>query len=322
MKLAREVFDGGNDARSRTIHGVADHGEAAIADGIEQLPTRKHREGFKIAGSRFGVRGGEDQVLGLQSDDFFEIHLRPILRGVHDAGGVGSAERVGDESVSADGDERVSPDDEENAARREGFQFGVQRREAGLEIGGECFAGFGDAEEIGELLRGGENFIDVLGAGGVGGDAESVECANGVEAIDLLGNKNEIRVKGGNFFQIRIDGAADFPFLLRVGRIVAVIGVADEAVLHAEGVERFGQAGRKRNDARRKLRDANGAAELVHDFAHDRRRGRRRGGRERLAAKGEGAEQECSDAENSSAMHGIGNILLHESPLTRVPREA
>src|SRR6266849_3340809 len=197
----------------------------------------------------------------------------------------------------------------------------MQRGETRLKVGSERFASFRDAEEIGEFLRGGENLVDVLRAGGVGGDAESVECAKSVETIDFLGDENQVGMEGGDFLEIRIDGAADFPFLLRVGRVVAIVGVADEAVLHTEGVKRFGQAGRKRDDARGKLRDADGAAELVNNFVHGGWRGGWRGGRERLGAEGQAGKQKQGDGDNAGATYGVGKTVLHESPLAKVPRE-
>ncbi len=293
MKLAREVFDGGNDARRGAIDCLADDRETSIAHGIEEPPAGEHRERFEITGGGFGMGCREHEIVGLESHDFFKIHLGPVLRSVHDAGGVGFAKRIGDEGVFADGDKRAGPYDEENAARREGFEFGVKRGEASLEIGSQGFSGFRDTDEIGEFLRGGENLVDVLGARRVGRDAECIESAESVEPIDLLSHENKVGMEGGNFFEIRIDGAADLPFLLRVGRIVAVIRVPDEAILHAEGVKRFGQAGRERDDAHGNLRHADGASEFVHDFAHGgcRRRGCRRRS-EGLGADGQGAEQE------------------------------
>ncbi len=177
----------------------ADDSETPIAHGVKELPCGEAGERFKIASAGFRVRGGEDQVIGLQANDFLEVHLRPVLRGVHNAGGVGPAKRVGDECVFADGDEGVSPDDEEDAAGRQGFELCVKRGEASLEIGGERFARFRDAQQIGQFLRGGENFIDVASVGCVGGDAESIEGTDGVEAIDFLGDENEIRVERGDF---------------------------------------------------------------------------------------------------------------------------
>ena len=314
MKLARKVFDGRNDARGGAVDGVADDRETAIAHGVEELPCGEARERFEIAGSGFRVGGGEDQVIGLQTDHFFEVHLRPVLRGIHDAGGVSSAKRVGDECVFSDGDERVSPDDEEDAARRQGFEFCVEGGEASLEVGGKRFPRFRDAEKIGEFLGGGEDFVNIASVGGVGGDAESIESAESVEPIDFLGDENEIGMERCDFLEIRINRATHFSFLLRVGRIVAIVGIADEAVLDAESVKRFRQAGREGNNASGELRYANGAAEFVNDFAHCRWRGR-------LGAERHGAEQKQGGGENFGSTHGIGRIVLHESPLTKVPRE-
>ena len=74
-------------------------------------------------------------------------------------------------------------------------------------------------------------------------------------------------MEGSNDFQARVDAAADFGFLLGVRGVVTVVGVANEAVLQAEGVDGFGQAGRQGNDTANRLRDANVATGLVNDFA-------------------------------------------------------
>jgi len=240
MQLAREVFNGGKNARRGAIDRLADDREAAVAHGIEELPAGEQRERVEIARGGFGMGCREDQIVGLQADDFFEVHLRPVLRGVHDAYGVGSAKGVGDESVFPDRDERVRPDDEKDTARRKRFEPGVQGGEASLKVGCERLAGFRRANNISQFLGGGDNFIDVASVGGIGGNAERFESAERVEAIDFFGDKNEVRMERCNFFEIRIDDAADLPFLLRVGRIVAIIRVADEVILHTEGVKRFG----------------------------------------------------------------------------------
>ena len=125
---------------------------------------------------------------------------------------------------------------------------------AASKFGGEGFARFRNAQEIGELLCGGENFIDVASVGGVGGYAEGIKSAEGVQAVDFLGDENEIGMERGDFLEIRIDGAADFSFLLSVGRVVAIVSVTHEAILESERVEGFRQAGRQRNDAANRLR--------------------------------------------------------------------
>ena len=73
--------------------------------------------------------------------------------------------------------------------------------------------------------------------------------------------------KRGDGFQAGVDGAADFGFFLGVGREIAVVGVSDETILETESVEGLGEVGGERDDAVDGLRDANGAAGFVGDFA-------------------------------------------------------
>ena len=80
-------------------------------------------------------------------------------------------------------------------------------------------------------------------------DAQSFESAHRIEPVEALGEKNQVRVEGGNLFEVGVDGAAYLRLFLRVGRIVAVNGVADKAVLDSEGVKRFGEAGGKGDDS-------------------------------------------------------------------------
>jgi len=56
MQLAREIFDGGDNAGRRAIHGVADYGVTAIANGMNNLPTRECGEFFHFAGGVPGLR--------------------------------------------------------------------------------------------------------------------------------------------------------------------------------------------------------------------------------------------------------------------------
>ena len=74
-------------------------------------------------------------------------------------------------------------------------------------------------------------------------------------------------MQGGNLFQAGVDRAADFGFLLGVGRVIAIVGVADEAVLEAERVDGFRQTRREGNDTANRLRNPDGAAGFVNNFA-------------------------------------------------------
>ena len=112
------------------------------------------------------------------------------------------------------------------------------------------FPASGGTENIRQFSRGGDDFVDGVRIHVVTGDAESVECPDGVQAIEAVRDQDQIRVQRGNLLEIGIDAAANFGLFLRVGRIVAKIGIAHQAILQAEGVNRFRQAGRKRNNAR------------------------------------------------------------------------
>lgn len=108
--------------------------------------------------------------------------------------------------------------------------------------------------------------------GGVRRDSQLGERLGCFEAVEF-GDENKIGMEGRDDFQAGINRVADFRFFLRVGRIVAVGGVADEAILQAKRVNGFRGAGRQGNDAPNRLRNANGAAEFIDYLVEGRRLG-------------------------------------------------
>src|SRR5215472_16378349 len=72
MQLARELFDGGGDARTGAVHSIADHGVAAVADGMDNLPSREGGELFHFARGAAGLRLGEHKKIRLELSDFFK----------------------------------------------------------------------------------------------------------------------------------------------------------------------------------------------------------------------------------------------------------
>ena len=274
MQLAGEIFDDRDNARRRTNDGIAGNGKTAIAHGVENLPARAIRQRFKIV-TGAGMRSGEDEIIRLKTRNLFEADLRPILVRIDDGDRSGPANRVGDESVFSNGHERLRPDNEKHAAGRHRAEFRLQSRQALLKIVGEGLSRRGDVQDVGKFLRGGNNLIDGASIGGIGGNTESVEGANGFQQVAFLGKKNEVRVQRGDFLEIGIDDAADFRFLLRIRRVVTIIRVADETIFDAESVDGFRQAWRQRNDSRRIHGDANGAPVSVDDFMDRRANGER-----------------------------------------------
>ena len=118
MQLPGEFFDGGDDAGRGTIHSVAGLRVPTIANGMDNFPTRESGELLHFAGGVPRLRLREHQKIRLEPGDFFQVHLRPVLRGIDDGNSAGAAQSVGEESVLAGGNERLRPDDEEGAFRR------------------------------------------------------------------------------------------------------------------------------------------------------------------------------------------------------------
>jgi len=71
VKLAREVLDRRNDARSWAVHGIANHSEAMIPNGIENLPCGETGERFELRRDRLRVRCGENEKIRLQPGHLF-----------------------------------------------------------------------------------------------------------------------------------------------------------------------------------------------------------------------------------------------------------
>src|SRR5712664_1143200 len=267
MELLRKIFQGGNQTRSGAVDGIADGDVAAIAHGMEKAPAWKIREGFGAMRRSAEMRLHKYQKIRLKADDFLEVDLRPALRGIDDGNGAAVAQRIGDEGVLANGDERFDPDDEEHTARRQVRQALLQGVQLAVEVGSNRATRFRRAEQVRETLGGGDNGVDSVRVGGVGGDTNGFEGLNGLEAVQTFCNQDKIRMQGGNGFDAGIDGAADFWFLPGFRREIAVVGVSHQAVLQAERINCFGKIWREGNDAADGLRNADSAADFVGNLA-------------------------------------------------------
>src|SRR5882672_6722580 len=179
MKLAREILDRRNDARSWAVHGIANHSEAMIANGIENLPCGETGERFELRRDRLRVRRGENEKIRLQPGYFFEAYLRPVQRGIDDGDRPSAAHGVGDKGVLADGDERLGPNGKEDALWRQSADPFVQTRETTLHISGNPFSRFRKTQNFGEFPGRGNNFGDRVGVRGIRRNTEIVEGMNG-----------------------------------------------------------------------------------------------------------------------------------------------
>src|SRR5882724_104448 len=139
---------------------------------------------------------------------------------------------------------------------------------------------------------------------------------NGLKAVQALGHENEVWMQSGDLFQARIDRATNFGFFLGIGRVVAIVGVADEAILEAESVDGFRQAWSEGNDATDRLRNTNGAAGFINDLA-EKRNGGGSGRGSGLCAqmRGRGQQGSASDADCGSEARTCN--LFQEIPRQR-----
>ena len=249
MKLSREIFDRGYDSRGRPVYRVADDGIATVAHRVQNSPARAVGNGFEIVFGNARMGRGEHEVIRLQVNHFFQTHLRPVLARVNDGGRAGSAEGVGNESVLAHRNQGLGPYNKQDTLGRQRAELLLESAELALHVIGQGSPGFGNIQNRCELLGGRDDFVNGVRIGGIARDAQGFESAHGIEPVEALGDKNQVRVEGGNLFEVGVDGAAYLRLFLRVGRIVAVNRVADKAVLNAEGVKRFGEAGSKGDDS-------------------------------------------------------------------------
>ena len=118
MELACEIFDGGSDARSGSVDGVADDSKSMVLHGVQDTPAGKAGEGVGDTRGVVWMRFGEDQEFRLEANNFFKIYLRPILGRVDDGNSARVLQGIGDESVFADGDKGFGPDDKHHAPGR------------------------------------------------------------------------------------------------------------------------------------------------------------------------------------------------------------
>ena len=278
MELAREVLDRRNDARSWSVHGIANHREAMIANGIENLPSGETGERFELRRERLRMRCGENEKIRLQPGHLFETDLRPVQRGIDNGDRPSAAHGVGDEGVLADGDERLGPNGKKDAFRRQSADPFVQTCETTLHIRSNSVSRFRRTQNVGEFFGGGNNFGDRVGIRGIRRNTQIVEGMNGLKPVQALGHENEVRMQSGDLLEAGIDRAADFGFFLGIGRVITIVGVTDEAILEAERVDGFRQTRGKGNDAANRLRNAYGAAGFVDNLAVERGGG---GGRRR-----------------------------------------
>src|SRR5215467_12771895 len=200
--------------------------------------------------------------------------------------------------------------------------------EAAPHVFSDGSAGFGSAEHIRQRSYGREDVRNRVRIGGVGRDSQFFERMNRIEAVERFSDEDKIRVEGSNYFHAWVDAASYFRLFLRICGIVALIGVAYEAILETEGVEGFGQVGREGNDAANRLRDAHAAASFIDNFTESGGLGGRvvctLRVRRRCGARENGQQREDfgTKARRQQLFQNPPTIPASSSPNKKAPRDA
>ena len=266
MQLTRKLLDGIHQTRRRAIDGVANDGEPIFLSGFQIAPAGLLAKRGEVTQNAIGVRIRKDDVIGLLADDFFETDVRPILLRMNHGLGARETQGIGKKVIPANGDERGGPHDEKHARRSHAFEFAAEIVETRLQRGDDGFALFFGVNHGGKAADGSQHVRNGARVRGVGGYVEALERVHRFTAIARLGgDDHQIGPHGDHLLEIGVDDAADFGFLFRFRRVVAVVGVRDEAILRAQSVNGFGDAGGQRNDATHRLGHFDLATNVVGD---------------------------------------------------------
>src|SRR2546426_884951 len=266
MELPRQLLDADDEPRRGAVHGVRDHHEAALAHCLEIAPAGTLRQRGEIAGLRLRVCRGEDERFRLQVYYLFQTDLRPILRSINYGNGPRAAQRVGNERVPPDRNERIGPHDKQHPAPRKLPNPALDLCQTLTQLLCKRLSRLANSQHLGETRSRGDYVVHRVGICGVGRNVQIIERANRLVTIEALGHEYEIRSQRRDLFEIGINRAAHFRLFLRLRRIVAIISVPYQAVLRAERIEGFREAGCERHDAADRLGNAHVAPGFVRDF--------------------------------------------------------
>jgi hypothetical protein len=185
------------------------------------------------------MRVCENQKIGLQPRNFFQIHVRPILCGIHDGFSARVAQSVREKRVPAGRDERLSPNHKKNALRGQCANAALEIGEAMLHLVGHRRAGIRNAQQLGKFFCEMDDVIHGVWIGGVGRNSQLIERMHRFREVESFRHENQIRMECGNHLQAGIGSTAHLGFFPGIGRVITIIGVTDQTILQAKRVNRF-----------------------------------------------------------------------------------
>src|SRR5258708_36053769 len=148
--------------------------------------------------------------------------------------------------------------------------------------------------------------------GSVRRNSQVFERLYSFETVDRVVHENDVGMQVRNQLQAWIDSAPHFGLFLRIRRVVAEFGIADEMILQPKRVDGFRQTRRERHDTVDRLRNANRAAGFVGDFPIGW--GCRKDRRSALSMRQSRAEKQGCDGGQDGASEAPTSDFFHESP--------
>src|SRR5438309_9429300 len=113
------------------------------------------------------MRLGKYEKIRLQLGDFFQIHLGPVLRGIHDGNAASATNGVGEKRMLAGGNHRLRPNDKKDAHRGPAAKALLEIGEAALHFVNDRGSSIRDAEELSQYSSVRHDVRDGMRVGGV-----------------------------------------------------------------------------------------------------------------------------------------------------------
>ena len=129
------------------------------------------------------MRIGKYQNFRLQPRHLFQIHLRPVLLGIHDGYGARAPQSIRDKRILADGNERIGPHDKQRPRRRQRSNLLSQDFQPLLQILRNRSASLRRTQHLTQSFRRRYNFVHAPWIGGVGRNAQGIQRMHRLQGI-------------------------------------------------------------------------------------------------------------------------------------------
>ncbi len=175
----------------------------------------------------------------------------------------GELDQLGHDRVAAGDDQGIGPQDVEHPWPRAPAHGAGDRVDPRPQLHGQHGHGVLAAGKLTDPRRDLQDFAEAVGAHEVDGDAEPTKLIERLLTVARVGGHDEIGAEGHDGLEARPHHPSHAALAPGLGREIAVVGDADEAVFRPQREDDFGHAGNQRDDPRRRRRQHDVSAEHV-----------------------------------------------------------